>query len=163
MELAENLFGLHAERLETHQMIVRAIIIFFIALTFIRISGVRTLGKQTAFDHLTALMLGAIMGRAIVAADQPFFGSIIATLVIMLLHRFIAWITFKSKRSGWIFKGKQIILMKDGKMVSENMKKTNITKEDILEALRRDINQNSFDKIKEAYLERSGEISFIKD
>src|SRR4051812_18108057 len=115
MEIIEDLLGIDVGKLQNYQMINRAIVIFFTAILLVRISGIRTLGKQTAFDNLTALMLGAIMGRAIVTADQPFFGSILATLVIMVLHRLLSWVTFRSKRLGFVFKGSNIMLMKDGK------------------------------------------------
>ena len=140
MEAIENLFGLDVQKLETYQMISRAVVIFFISLVLVRISGIRTLGKQNAFIIFTALMLGAIMGRAIVSAEQPFFGSIIATLAIMILHRFISWLTFYNKRSGVILKGKHLLLIKNGERIEKNLKKTNITEEDILESLRRDVN-----------------------
>jgi uncharacterized membrane protein YcaP (DUF421 family) len=124
----DNLPGLHAEKLEAYQMAVRAVIIFFTALILIRIAGIRTLGKQSAFDTLTSLMLGAIMGRAIVT-DQSFFGSILATLVLMLLHRMVAWLTFKSKKMGSILKGRNILLMRDGERHQKNLAHTHITEE----------------------------------
>jgi uncharacterized membrane protein YcaP (DUF421 family) len=162
VEIIENLFGLHEENLQIYQMMVRAFTVFFTSLVMVRISGIRTLGKHSAFDNLTVLMLGAILGRAVVAADQPFFGSIIATFVIILLHRLVSWITFRNKKTGKFFKGAPLLLMKDGKKVQKNVRKTFITDEDISEALRHDINVASLDRINEVYLERSGEISFVK-
>lgn len=162
MDLIENLLGIGVEKLKNYQMADRAIVIFFVAIVLVRVSGIRTLGKQNAFDNLTALMLGAIMGRAVVAAEQPFFGSILATLVIMALHRLLSWVTFSSKRAGTLFKGGHLLLMSDGEKIQKNLEKTNITEEDILEALRKDVNTSSLDKIQEVYLERSGEISFTK-
>jgi uncharacterized membrane protein YcaP (DUF421 family) len=163
VETIKDIFGIDVQKLETYQMISRAVVIFFISLVLVRVSGIRTLGKQNAFDNLTALMLGAIMGRAIVSAEQPFFGSIIATLVIMILHRFVSWLTFHNKKSGVILKGKHLLLVKNGERIEKNLKKTNITEEDILESLRRDVNVPSLDKIKEVYLERSGDLSFVKN
>jgi uncharacterized membrane protein YcaP (DUF421 family) len=163
MESLENMIGLCSDELKTAlQMAAKALVIFLISLILIRVAGIRTLGKQTAFDQLTVLMLGAIMGRAIVTT-QSFFGSIIAALVLVLLHRLMAIITFRSKRIGSIIKGKQILLFKEGKKQEENLKKTHITEEDILEALRQNTNAASLEKIKEVYLERSGEISLIKE
>ena len=101
------------------------------------------------------------MARAIVT-NQPFFESMFAALVLVLLHRVIAWITFKSRIMGRILKGKNILLMKDGEKQEMNMAISHITEADILETLRKDTNQNSLDNIKEVYLERSGEISIIK-
>ena len=162
MEIINDLLGLHAEKLEAYQMIFRAIIVFFATLVLIRIAGIRTLGKQSAFDTLTSLMLGAIMGRAVVT-EQSFFGSILATLVLMLLHRLVAWVTFKSKRAGALIKGGNILLMRAGEKQQKNLAATHITEEDIMEVLRHDLNTTSLDEIKEVYLERSGNISIIKE
>jgi uncharacterized membrane protein YcaP (DUF421 family) len=161
VELFNDILGLDAENLQPYQMAFRAVTILFISLLMLRISGIRTLGKQSAFDTLTSLMLGSIMGRAVVA-NQSFFGSILATFLLMLLHRLTAWITFRSKKTGSIIKGEGLLLMKDGDWKKENLMKSHITEEDIMEALRHDVNVNSLDKIKEVYLERSGEISIIK-
>jgi uncharacterized membrane protein YcaP (DUF421 family) len=163
MEWISSLLGLHTEQLNTLQMIARAIIIFFVSLLLIRIAGIRTLGKKTVFDYLTILILGSILGRGIVAANQPFFGSLATVAVIMLLHRGIAWITYKSKKAGRIFKGDALPLVKNGRRNNENLKKANISQEDIAESLRLVLQVDSIDEIKEAYLERSGDISFVKD
>ena len=162
IETLDSLFGLHTQRLATGQMMARAILIFFVALLFVRISGIRTLGKQNAFDNLTVLILGAIMGRSIVAADQPFFESLGAVLLLMVLHRLMALITFHSKRAGVLFKGKNILLFKDGKKQEDNMKRTNITEDDLLEASRKQANVATLNEVKEAHLERSGDISIVK-
>jgi uncharacterized membrane protein YcaP (DUF421 family) len=162
MEWLNDMLGLDADKLSACQMAMRAIIIFITSLVLIRIAGIRTLGKQSAFDTLTSLMLGAIMGRAIVAS-QSFFGSIVAALIIMLLHRLVAWMTYKSKKAGSIIKGKDLLLIKDGKKQNKNLRSSHITEEDIMEALRHDVNITSLYKIKAVYLERSGEISIIKE
>jgi len=163
METINELLGLHADKLNTWQMCLRAFLVFFMALMYIRIAGVRTLGTQNAFDNLTMLMLGAILGRGIVSAQQPFFPSLVAVLFIMLLHRLVAWLTFKSKLLGKIFKGQPILLYSDGKIIAENLEKTRTTKEDITESLHLFANTDDFTKMKSAYLERSGEISIIKE
>lgn len=162
MDVLNELFGLHVETLQMHQMCIRGVIAFFVALLYIRIAGVRSLGTQSAFDQLTSLMLGAIMGRSVVSAQQPFFGSLVAVLVIMLLHRLLAWATYKSHWLGKLFKGEAILLIEEGKPVEVNLKKTHTTKEDIEEAQRLRMLKEGEGHIQKAYLERSGEISVIK-
>jgi len=163
MEILDTLFGLTSEKLSGYQMVARAGMMFVTSLILIRIGGIRTLGKQSAFDTLTLLMLSSIIGRAIVAADQPFFGTMLAAFILMLLHRSTAWITFRNKKAGKLIKGTSLLLLKNGQRQEKNLSRSLITEEDILEALRRDINITSLDKIKEVYLERSGEISIIKE
>lgn len=162
MEFLDNLLGLNAEVLSGGQMVARATIIFFISLILIRISGIRTLGKQSAFDTLTTLILGSILGRVIVA-NQPFFGTLLAALMVMLLHRLLAWMAFRYRKADVIINGETLLLMKNGKKQTKNLSKCHITDEDIMEALRRDVNINSIDQIKAVYLERSGDISIVKE
>ncbi len=161
MTSLNDILGLDAKELNEYQMVARAFVAFFISLILIKIAGLRTFGKQSAFDNMTSLMLGAIMGRAVVTT-QSFLGSVLASLLIMLLHRLLAWISFKSKLAGRFIKNENIILMKDGRKYFKNMAKVHITEEDILEAARHDANISGMDEIKEAYLERSGYISIVK-
>jgi uncharacterized membrane protein YcaP (DUF421 family) len=161
MDVIEALLGINREQMTPFQMACRAVVIFFISLVMVRIAGLRTLGKQSSFDIVTSLILGAILGRAVVT-DQSFIGSILAALVLALLHRFFAWLGYKNKIAGAIIKGRNIILIKDGVRLYENMSKVHVTENDILEAMRRDGNINDPDQIQEAHLERSGEISIIK-
>ena len=157
-----DLLGLDVDKPEPMHMMLRAFIVFFVALIFIRIAGVRTLGKQSPFDHLTILILGAVMGRAIVT-NQSFEGSILAALVIMILHRIISWITFNSKSAGKVFKGEPLVLFRDGKFIRTNMQKTSITEEDIKEAMHEEINSDDVNDAKEIFIERSGHISVTKE
>lgn len=155
------MLGLDAEKLNAYQMGARAVVVFFVSLLLVRVAGIRTLGRQSAFDTLTALMLGAIMGRAVVT-DQSFFGSILATFIIMLLHRLVSWITFRSRKAGKVLKGEALILMKDGTKNESHLLRGHITDEDMEEAMRRSANINKKEDVKEIYLERSGEISVVK-
>ncbi|HEX2750279.1 MAG TPA: hypothetical protein VHM91_19895 [Verrucomicrobiales bacterium] len=65
--------GLNSATLSPAQMAARAALAFVFSLVFIRVAGIRTLGKQSAFDALTALILGSVIGRAIVDGSQPYF------------------------------------------------------------------------------------------
>ena len=46
--------------------------------------------------------------------------------------------------------------------IKENMGHVNITEHDILEDLRLQVQLGSLEKIEEVYMERTGEISFVK-
>ena len=162
METLKDLLGLESDHLTVLQMMIRAFVIFFVLLLLIRLSGIRTLGKHSAFDHLTILIVGAVMGRVIVVGEQSFFGTLMATSVIILLHRLISWLTLAFPKLEHLFKGKKILLAKDNNLQSENLKEAGITPEDIREARRQEVNTDQIEEMKEIYLERSGYISFVK-
>jgi uncharacterized membrane protein YcaP (DUF421 family) len=161
LDFVSEILGLYLPELEPLHMATRAFVLFFAALILLRIAGLRTLGKQSSFDTLTTFMLAGVLGRAIIV-QQSFIGSLLAALVLVLLHRFIAFICFRSKGIGRILKGENIILLKDGERSLKNLRRTHITDEDLIEAIRKEINDNSYKNVAEIHLERSGYISIIK-
>jgi uncharacterized membrane protein YcaP (DUF421 family) len=141
-------------------MSVRVIIIFFLAIALIKVGGKRMFGKQGAFDIVISIMLGTILARAI-TGNSPFIPTIIAAFVLSLLHKTIAILTFHNKKIGRIVKGKSALLVKDGIMIYDALKKHNITDRDLHEALRSEGKVLHISDVKEAHLERSGKISVI--
>ncbi|MGV3696339.1 DUF421 domain-containing protein [Flavobacterium sp.] len=160
-ETLNYLIGFDNETVESHQMAVRAAVVFFIALAYVRTGGLRMLGRQSAFDSLTALMLGAILGKAVISPDS-FLGTLLAAFVIMILHRLMAWLTFKSSWIGSILKGKSILLYHNDRPVFENLSRVHITENDLREAVRKSLNVEEMGYVKEIYMDRSGELSIIK-
>ena len=158
----EDILGLNADQLSFYHMAARALLTFFFAILLLRISGLRTMGNHSAFDNLTVLIMGAIMGRGIVVADQPFFEAMGILTIIVILHRILAWGTVHSKVLGKMIKGKPILLMKDSVWQKDNMSHAAVSQADIEESLRQEMRCDSFSKIKDIYIERSGKISFVQ-
>lgn len=161
MEWFQTLLGLHDSDLTAAHMAVRSVIAFIIALIYVRVTGLRTLGKQSSFDAITLLMFGAIMGRSIVS-ESSFVGSLLAALVLMVMHRLTAFITCHSHRAGLIIKGNPVLLYRNGQWLQEAMKNAHITEQDILEAVRIKLSTENLNKVDRVYLERSGELSVIE-
>lgn len=111
-------------------------------------------------DQLTLLIVGAILGRLVVAG-RSFFSALQAAGVIVFLHKLMAYATFKSKKLGVVFKGKPIVLKENGAADLYNMVAALITEEDIQEALHLQLHTSDVAHIDEARLERSGRISFF--
>ena len=59
MDILHTLFG-EGKDLNSLQMVCRAVGCFFITLALIRIAGIRTFGRRTAFDNVITIMLGSI-------------------------------------------------------------------------------------------------------
>lgn len=159
MDVLYALFG-KGKDLNTLQMCARAASIFFIALVFIRLSGRRSFGMRSPFDNVTVILLGAILSRTIVGASA-FIPTISASLVIVLLHRLIAWLSLKIPWLSRITKGNKVVLFKDGKFNYKNMQKVMVSEAELREAVRLKSQQAQIDLVQVAYMERCGEISII--
>jgi uncharacterized membrane protein YcaP (DUF421 family) len=159
-DLIYTLFG-EEKDVNVLQMVMRAIVIFVFTLIIIRISGRRSFGMSMPFDNITAILLGALLSRA-VAGSSPFWPVVAAAAAIALLHRLVAWIAMYSRTFAKIVKGESRVIFSDGKLHRENMNMFQIGDKDLEEEIRINGNINTFDKVKEAYCERNGHISVVK-
>jgi uncharacterized membrane protein YcaP (DUF421 family) len=162
-DVLDFLFGLHADShtITAVQLMMRAVAVFFAALAMLRVSGKHTFGGSTAFDVVVKIMLGAVLSRAIVAAS-PFWGTLGAGLVFVLLHRLLAWAAFRSEWVGRLVKGEATLLAQHGQTFPDKLKQTNITEKDLLEGLHTQGNLTRLDQAEAVYLERNGSISVVK-
>lgn len=160
MDILYTLFG-EGKDLNSLQMVCRAIVSFFLTLVLIRIAGIRTFGKKTAFDNVIVIMLGSIFSRVVVGAS-PFIATTLACLAFVLIHRLLAWISLYNDTVGRWVKGEATSLYADGKRNEANMRAARISEKDLLESIRQQINEDSLEKVKEIIQERNGEVSVVK-
>ncbi len=160
MKLLYQLFG-EGKDLSALQMCDRAIVIYFLALLFLRISGRRTFGKKTAFDNTIAIILGAVLSRAVVGASE-FIPTVACSLAMVLLHRGLAWLSIRSETVRHILEGKSILLYKNGHLEKRNFTKSLICEKELKGDLRMKANINSLEEADEVYMETSGEVSVVK-
>lgn len=159
MDTINTIWG-EGEHLNALQMGVRACLMFFIALLLIRLGGMRIFGKKSAFDTIIVIMLGAVLARGIVGASD-YWATVVASMVMIGIHRLLGWSSEKSERVNNIIKGKPILLFESGEICWENMKKASLTRSDLMESLRLETKKESLDHIDRAYMETNGRISFI--
>ena len=155
-----DLLGLAAKDLEWYQMCTRTIIVFFVALIFIRISGMRTFGTQSAFDVVVSLTLGAILSRCI-TGHYPFFSCLSAAGLLVVLHQVVAFLTYRSNNIRKMTEGEPILLFEEGKKIEKNLSEYSIMESELQQALHQ-ANVDSYEKVKAIWLEPSGSISVIK-
>ena len=160
METLEYIFGTGKD-LTWYQMALRAFITFFIVLALIRLAGMRSIGKKSAFDTVITIMLGAVLSRVIVGASA-FFPTVAGGVVIVLIHRLVAWISMNHTRIEKVVKGEQRQLYSNGEINWKNMKRSSVSKRDLIESVRLQANVKTLEEIEEAYMESNGEISVIK-
>ncbi len=160
MEIFIKIFG-EGRDLDTQQMCCRAFAIFLITLLLIRISGRRTFGKRSAFDNTLAIILGAVLSRPIVGASA-FLPTVSCCLVLVLLHRSLAWLSIKSPFISNLIKGSEIPLYRNGKLYKDNLDKSLMSEKDILSDVRLKSGIKSLADVSEVYMETGGEVSVIK-
>jgi uncharacterized membrane protein YcaP (DUF421 family) len=159
MDTIQFLFG-EGEKLNILQMSMRALVMFLIMLILIRFAGRRAFAKKSSFDNIIVIMLGAVLARGVVGAS-PFWSTVAASIIMIILHRIVAWLSVKNNFVERLVKGNAILLFQKEKIVNSNLTKTGISKKDLHESLRLETKKDSLEDIEDAYLETNGRISFI--
>jgi uncharacterized membrane protein YcaP (DUF421 family) len=139
---------------------LRGIIITLYAIILFRANSARLFGNHSPLDFIIYIILGALLGEAIVN-NIPLLPSMIVCAFIVAIHRLLAYLSYKSKWMGTYIKGEKVCLVKNGKYIEENIRCCRLTPHDILQALRLQHGLKKITSIKEATLERCGQISFI--
>lgn len=143
-------------------MCVRAVIVFFVALGLIQLTGTRAFGSGSAFDMVLRIILGAVLSRAVVAAS-PFWGTLVAGVILVLLHRLLAIAAYHNDFVGKLIKGEPTILAQHGQVLTDNLRKAEVSEKDLHEGIRDAANLDSLAEAETVRLERSGKISVVKE
>jgi uncharacterized membrane protein YcaP (DUF421 family) len=154
------ILGLEAETLTAWQMGLRALVVYVLGLAIVRIGEKRFIGKFSAFDVILGFMLGSTLAGAI-SGSSPFSPSLFAAICLVGIHFVFARLSFRSDWFGTLVKGHSRVLVTDGEIDWDEMRKGNISEKDLLSALRENGHVGSPSDVKEARLERSGNISVI--
>jgi hypothetical protein len=158
-----SLFGLGMEPKELTfvQMSLRGVSIFLLTLVMVRLSSKRSLAEKTAFDAILLVIIASVLSRAI-NGSAGFFTSIGCSFVLVFLHRLFSWIACRSHAFGKIIKGCPAIVIENGQLQRDAMRRNLISEHDLEEDLRLNARTDDPLKIRTARVERSGDISFIK-
>jgi uncharacterized membrane protein YcaP (DUF421 family) len=160
MDILIQIFGVGKD-LTAWQMSARSIVIFFIALLLIRISGRRSFGVRTPLDNIIIILLGSVLSRAVVGAS-PFIPVMVACFATVILHRAVGWLIANSRLVAWLIESDKIMLFEKGRYIPHNLKRVQLTEEDVMQGVRKSALTEDLDNIEHIYIERNGEISAIK-
>ena len=72
-------------------MVVKAVLLFAVAVIGLRLGERRTLAQLGAFDFAVAVAIGAIIGRTVTASSASFATGAFALVALLAVHRLVAF------------------------------------------------------------------------
>ncbi len=120
--------------------------------------GKRSVGELPVFDFLVVLVLGAVVGADIADPKIEHIHTVVAMIVIALLHKLIIYMKTKHRRFGNLISFEPTIVVYKGIFLVKNMKKIRYSIDNILQMLRE---QNVFhvSDVEMALVEANGMLS----
>lgn len=147
--------------MEYFDIALRSSITFLILLLLTRIMGRKQLSQITFFDYIVGITIGSIIAAIAVDRSINFMHGLISTGVWCLMKILVGYIGLKSIKLRVITEGKPLIVIKDGVLVNEVMKKERYNLGDLLMQLR-EKGVFNLSEVNYAILEPDGELSVLK-
>ncbi len=122
--------------------------------------GKKQISELNIFDYIIGLSLGNIAAEMTVNKDISILGGLVSMTVYGLFSLLVSFITEKSIKARRFLTGFPIVIMSNGKISREQLKKCKIDVNDLLQDARE---SGYFDlsEINYAIMEPSGKISFL--
>ena len=160
MDILRALIGPDTGEASVAQLCIRAVLLFLFGVICIRIAGRRTFSRITPLDIVVAIIIGSNISRAM-TGKAPFVGGLAATLVVVVLHRLLAMSTLRWSALTRLFKGSPIVLVRDGVVDEDAMRRHAISRADLEEGLRMEQVEH-MQEARLATLEAGGKISVVR-
>lgn len=132
----------------------------FMLFVLTKIMGRKQISQLNIFDFVVGITLGNIAAEMAVNKEVNLIGGITAMIVYAAASLFVSFLTNKSIKARRFLSGVPIVVIQDGKLLKESLRKIHFDVNDLLEECR--IN-GYFDlsQIEYAIMESNGQVSFL--
>ena len=134
--------------------------IYLFLIVLIRFVGRRTLTELTPIDLLVVMLLGSSVETAMVHGSSALSAGFVSAAVLILLNRLLTMAMLKHPRLKNIVSGGPTVLVNNGRIIEENLKRAGLTESDVLQALRGRECGDPAD-VRLAVLEPDGEVNVV--
>lgn len=134
-----------------------AIVILFLVA---RLLGKKQISQLTFFEYIFGITLGELAGFMSTDIKSNYLHGIVALLTWSAAAYLFEIVTLKSITLRYWLEGKGTVMIKEGKVMEDNLKKEKFTGEELMESLRKKNVFNIAD-VEFALLESSGDLSVL--
>jgi uncharacterized membrane protein YcaP (DUF421 family) len=143
------------------ETILRTVIAFALIMVFTRILGKHTISRMTYHDFVASITLGAITGNIAFNTHLESWHLILSFLTFSVIVYLVAFLSLKSRKTRKWFSGKPTVVIENGKIMENNLKKIQFSLDTLNQELRE---KDIFDaeEVEYAILELNGKLSVLK-
>lgn len=133
---------------------------FAVLFVFSKLLGKKQIAQLDFVDYAIGISMGSIAADMAFDVDEPWYHFVIAMAVFFVLDMLISFIGRKGPFLKRILKGKPLVVIYEGKLNYENLKKSKLDVNDLL-ALCREKGYFDLKQVAYALFETSGELSVM--
>jgi uncharacterized membrane protein YcaP (DUF421 family) len=140
------------------EFILRGLIVYTLLIIILRLTGKRQVGQLAPFDLVLLLVLSNAVQNAMNGGDNSITGGVISAVTLIVANGIVGRITYKSKKLEKLIEGRPEILIHNGQIFDDVMKREQVTHHELNAALRA-VGCACVEEVHYAILENTGEIT----
>ncbi|PRY20210.1 DUF421 domain-containing protein [Pseudosporangium ferrugineum] len=115
---------------------VIGVLTYALLVAVLRSSGERTLAKMNAFDFVVTVALGSTLATILLSRDVTLSEGLAALVLLVVLQFVATWLSVRSGKIRHLLKSAPTLLVRDGRMDEEMMRRQRVTANEVLQAVR---------------------------
>ncbi|PVW13496.1 DUF421 domain-containing protein [Marixanthomonas spongiae] len=142
---------------EIPEVFIGTTVIFILLILYTRLFGLKSFSKMTGFDFVITVAIGNIIAMTVNTGSPSVLVGAVLLLILYALNYLINYIRFKSQSVEKLIENKPIMLMRNGEILKENMKRSKVTESELQSKLR-EANVINLSQVKAVILESTGDV-----
>jgi uncharacterized membrane protein YcaP (DUF421 family) len=139
----------------------RTVFLYVLILIILRIMGKREVGELGVIDVVVFVFMAEVAAFALDSPDKDLIQSVVPMLILLVIQVVSSYFSLKSKRFRDIVDGEPTLIIRNGKIIENEMRKQRYNLDDLFQQLREQ-QIGSVHEVSLAYLEPSGNLSVFK-
>lgn len=141
-------------------IIVRSVIFLLLLFLTTKLLGKKQISELSFFEYVAGITIGSIAGEVVTGLESNMYHGALAIIVFGLMTFLADYLSLKSKKFRDVMDGRGAVVIKDGKVLEDNLKKEKYTIDELSALLRQKDIFNIAD-VEFAVLEPRGNLSAL--
>lgn len=142
------------------EKILRPVVVYAFLVISLRLSGKRELVQLNPFDLVVLLTLSNTVQNAIIGDDNSVTGGIIGATSLLAINYLVVRFLYNHRKLDQLVEGKADVLIENGKVRTEHLKRELITMQQLSAAARKQ-GFDDLSEVQQCVLEPGGTLTFI--
>ncbi len=152
--------GIWTPDLNPFEVMFRATAVYLFAQLVLRLTGRKEFGRSSTYDIVVLLIISVCLRKSIVGDDDSLTTGFLALATLGAWDRFFSWLSMRSRTAAVVLTGRPVELVREGRVNEANLRKSLMSHDELLGRLR-EHGTESLRKVRLAYLEPDGKVTFL--
>lgn len=145
---------------EFWDIIIRAAVVILAIVALTRLHGLRSFSKMSGFDFAITVSIGSVLAGAVTTLDTAIWKYVAALVALFAVQIVLSQIRVRSVTVRNICDNGPLLMMENGKMLPDNMRKAGMSEDDLWAKLR-EANAYNLDHVHAVVMESTGDVSVL--